>query len=98
VHRCQAAEGGFRGGDGAPRGDRPDNIRAVEPFQSVLFGAQVDGSTGRFVLSVDKLAGVAVHTGARIAALPGPGELLASRTFKDLVAGSEIRFEASRRA
>ena len=37
-------------------------------------------------------AGIAVHTGARIAALAGAGEVLASRTVKDLVAGSGIEF------
>jgi len=41
----------------------------------------------------DKLAGLAVHTGARVAALAGPSEVLASRTVKDLVAGSGIEFE-----
>ena len=35
----------------------------------------------------DRYAGIAVHTGARIAALAGAGEVLASRTVKDLVAG-----------
>jgi class 3 adenylate cyclase len=41
----------------------------------------------------EKLAGLAVHTGARVAALAGPSEVLASRTVKDLVAGSGIEFE-----
>ena len=41
----------------------------------------------------DKLAGLAVHTGARVAALARPSEVLASRTVKDLVAGSGIEFE-----
>jgi len=34
-----------------------------------------------------------VHTGARVAALAAPGELPASRTIRDLVAGSPIRLE-----
>jgi len=34
----------------------------------------------------------AVHIGARVAALAGPGEVLASSTVKDLVAGSELAF------
>ncbi|HEU5193191.1 MAG TPA: adenylate/guanylate cyclase domain-containing protein [Methylomirabilota bacterium] len=41
----------------------------------------------------NKLTGIAVHTGARVAALAGPGEVLASSTVKDLVAGSGITFE-----
>jgi class 3 adenylate cyclase len=40
-----------------------------------------------------KLGGIAVSTGARIAALAGPGEVVVSSTVKDLVAGSEILFE-----
>jgi len=38
-------------------------------------------------------SGVAVHVGARISAVAGPGEVLASRTVCDLSAGSGIRFE-----
>jgi class 3 adenylate cyclase len=40
-----------------------------------------------------KVRGIAVHTGARVAALAGPGEILVSRTIRDLVAGSPIRLE-----
>ena len=40
-----------------------------------------------------KLGGIAVPTGARIAALADGGEVLVSSTVKDLVAGSQIRFE-----
>lgn len=38
------------------------------------------------------LTGIAVHIGARVAATAGPGEVLASRTVRDLVAGSGIAF------
>ena len=37
--------------------------------------------------------GLAVHIGSRVASLAGPGEVLASSTVKDLVAGSGIVFE-----
>jgi class 3 adenylate cyclase len=39
-----------------------------------------------------KLTGIAVHIGARIAALARGGEVLVSNTVKDLVAGSGLRF------
>jgi len=39
------------------------------------------------------ISGIAVHTAARVAALAGPGEVLVSRTVKDLVAGSGLHFE-----
>jgi pimeloyl-ACP methyl ester carboxylesterase len=40
----------------------------------------------------DRVAGVAVHIGARVLALAGPGEVLVSSTVKDLVAGSSLDF------
>ena len=49
--------------------------------------------TGEVELVDGKVAGIAVHTGARVAALAGSGEVLVSSTVKDLVAGSGIRFE-----
>ncbi len=39
-------------------------------------------------------SGLAVHTGARIEALAGAGEVLASRTVRDLSAGSGLTFES----
>ena len=49
--------------------------------------------TGECEREAGKLAGIAVHIGARIAALAEPGEVLVSRTVKDLVAGSGIEFD-----
>ena len=40
----------------------------------------------------DDMGGIAVHIGARIAALAAPGEVLVSGTVKDLVAGSGLSF------
>jgi len=42
----------------------------------------------------DKLSGIAVHVGARVAARAQPGEVLVSSTVKDLVAGAGIAFES----
>ncbi|HEV8603688.1 MAG TPA: adenylate/guanylate cyclase domain-containing protein [Gaiellaceae bacterium] len=49
--------------------------------------------TGECELLGGKVAGVAVHTGARIAGQARSGEVLVSQTVKDLVAGSGIRFD-----
>jgi pimeloyl-ACP methyl ester carboxylesterase len=49
--------------------------------------------TGECELLGEKVAGVAVHTGARVAARAQPGEVLVSSTVKDLVAGSGLEFE-----
>jgi class 3 adenylate cyclase len=48
--------------------------------------------TGEIELMGDDIAGIAVHIGARVAAVAGAGEVLVSRTVKDLVAGSGIEF------
>lgn len=49
--------------------------------------------TGECEMMGPKLSGIAVHIGARIAALAKPGEVLVSSTVKDLVAGSGLNFE-----
>jgi class 3 adenylate cyclase len=49
--------------------------------------------TGECELMGGKVAGVAVHVGARVAAAAGPGEVLVSGTVKDLVAGSGLAFD-----
>jgi class 3 adenylate cyclase len=40
-----------------------------------------------------KLGGIAIHIGARVAGTAGAGEILVSRTVKDMVAGSDLEFE-----
>jgi len=49
--------------------------------------------TGECEVAGSKVTGIAVHTGARIAAAAQPQEVLASGTVRDLVAGSGICFD-----
>jgi len=49
--------------------------------------------TGEVEVAGDGISGIAVHVGARIAALAAPAEILVSTTVKDLVPGSGLRFE-----
>jgi class 3 adenylate cyclase len=49
--------------------------------------------TGEVELAGDRVAGIAVHIGARVSAQADPGDVLASSTVRDLVAGSGIEFE-----
>jgi class 3 adenylate cyclase len=49
--------------------------------------------TGECELVGDKVRGISVHIGARVASLAAPGEVLVSSTVKDLVAGSGLEFE-----
>jgi len=48
--------------------------------------------TGECEVADGKIAGIAVHTGARVAALAATDEVLVSNTVRDLVAGSGIQF------
>jgi len=49
--------------------------------------------TGECELLGRQVAGIAVHTGARVAGLAATGEVLVSSTVRDLVSGSGIDFE-----
>jgi len=48
--------------------------------------------TGEIERRGGNIGGIAVHIGARVSAMAGPGEVLVSRTVVDLVAGSELEF------
>jgi class 3 adenylate cyclase len=49
--------------------------------------------TGECEVIGDKVGGIAVHIGARVAGMAKAGQVLVSSTVKDLVAGSGIHFE-----
>jgi ADP-ribose pyrophosphatase YjhB (NUDIX family)/class 3 adenylate cyclase len=49
--------------------------------------------TGEVERTPDGVRGIAVHLGARVAALAGPGEVLVSQTVRDLTTGSGLVFE-----
>jgi pimeloyl-ACP methyl ester carboxylesterase len=63
--------------------------RAVTPLELRL---RIGLHTGEVERTGQKLSGIAVHTGARVASLAAPGEVLVSSTVRDLVAGSGIQF------
>jgi pimeloyl-ACP methyl ester carboxylesterase len=86
-----AGDGFFATFDGPARAIRC--ARAVGDAVSQL-GLEVRAGlhTGECELLDDKVAGIAVSIGARVASRAGPGEVLVSSTVKDLVAGSGISF------
>jgi len=49
--------------------------------------------TGEHDLVGDDLRGTAVNTAARVLGMAGPGQILVSNTVRELVAGSDLRFE-----
>ena len=73
--------------------------RAIECARDAVRGAARLGveiragvHAGECEVMGDDVGGIAVHVGARIAALAAPGEVLVSSTVKELVAGSELVF------
>jgi class 3 adenylate cyclase len=67
---------------------------AVDAVRGAGLEIRAGVHTGECELVGDKLAGVAVHIGARVASKAGPGEILVSGTVHDLVAGSGIELES----
>jgi class 3 adenylate cyclase len=65
----------------------------VESIPKLGLAVRAGLHTGECELVDDKVAGIAVHTGARVASQARPGEVLVSSTVKDLVAGSGLAFE-----
>ncbi|MDP9296423.1 MAG: adenylate/guanylate cyclase domain-containing protein [Actinomycetota bacterium] len=66
---------------------------ARDALRDVEVDVRAGVHTGECEVQGSKLAGIAVHIGARIMSLAGPGEVLVSQTVKDLVSGSGIAFE-----
>ena len=64
-----------------------------EPLAAIGIRIRAGLHTGEFEISDGKIVGIGVSIGARISALAGPDEVLVSRTVKDLVGGSGLRFE-----
>jgi class 3 adenylate cyclase len=71
-------------------------IRAGAAIRAELaelgLGVRVGLHTGECELLGEDLGGIAVHIAARVLAQAGAGEILCSRTVKDLVAGSGFAF------
>lgn len=86
-----AGDGIFAAFDGPARGVRCA-IAMVSNAGRMGLHIRAGLHTGECELLGGKLGGIAVHIGARITALAGADEVLASSTVKDLVAGSGIRF------
>ncbi|HSA90127.1 MAG TPA: adenylate/guanylate cyclase domain-containing protein [Burkholderiales bacterium] len=87
-----AGDGFFATFDGPARAVRcAQAISADVPPLGIAVRAGVH--TGEVELMGNKVGGIAVHIGARIAAEAGPGEVIVSNTVKDLVAGSGLKFE-----
>ncbi len=88
-----AGDGFFARFDGPARAVRCAAAIVDRVREEVGLDLRAGVHTGECELVDGKLAGIAVHTGARVAAAAQAGEVLVSSTVKALVAGSGIDFE-----
>ena len=86
-----AGDGFFAAFDGPARAVRCA-CAVSQGMQSLELEVRAGLHTGECEIMGDDMGGIAVHIGARIAALAAPREVLVSSTVKDLVAGSGLSF------
>jgi class 3 adenylate cyclase len=88
----RAGDGFLATFDGPARG-----VRCASSVVAALRAEGIDVRAGLHAGEVELLdsgiGGIAVHVGARVAALGATGDVLVTSTVRDLVAGSEIQFE-----
>ena len=84
-------DGGLATFDGPARAIRCGQAIA-DAARSLGLQVRIGLHSGEIELIGDDVGGIAVHVAARIGSLATPGEVLASSTVKDLVAGSGIQF------
>jgi pimeloyl-ACP methyl ester carboxylesterase len=88
-----AGDGFFAAFDGPARAVRCGRA-IVDAIKSLNMQVRAGVHTGECEVMGENLGGIAVHIGARVAALAGADEVMVTNTVKDLVAGSGLRFEA----
>jgi class 3 adenylate cyclase/alpha-beta hydrolase superfamily lysophospholipase len=92
LERGTAGDGFFATFDGPARA-----VRCAWAIEAALQPLQLEiragVHTGEVEIDGGDVRGIAVHIGARVAALAGPSEILVSSTVKELVAGSGLVFE-----
>ncbi len=93
VEMDTAGDGFFARFDGPARAIRSGQA-IVEGVSSLGLDVRIGVHAGECELHEEKVAGIAVSVGARVAGLAEPGQVLVSSTVRDLVAGSGLDFEA----
>jgi class 3 adenylate cyclase len=86
-----SGDGFFAAFDGPARAVRC-GCAVIDAARGVGIEIRAGLHTGECELVDGKIGGIAVHIGARVAALAAPGEVLVSQTVRDLVAGSGLAF------
>lgn len=86
-----AGDGTLATFDGPARAIRC-SLAIIDAASRIGIPVRVGLHTGEVEVMGDKVSGICVHIGARVATHAGAGEILVTSTVKDLVAGSGIRF------
>ena len=85
------------GGPGRVRSESGPIVSAARAVQdaALALGVSVRAGihTGEIERRGERIGGIGVHIAARVMSLANAGEVLASRTVRDLAAGSKIEFE-----
>jgi pimeloyl-ACP methyl ester carboxylesterase/class 3 adenylate cyclase len=87
-----AGDGFFASFDGPARAIRCA-CAVTESVRELGLEVRAGLHTGECEVMNDKVGGLAVHIGARVASAADPGEVLVSQTVRDLVAGSGMAFQ-----
>ncbi len=87
-----AGDGLYAAFDGPVRAIRCA-VAIRDGVRSIGLDVRAGVHTGECEVIGEKMGGIAVHIGARVAAMTRPGDVLVTSTVKDLVAGSGVRFE-----
>lgn len=83
---------GFLVGFESPSAAIRYGLALVEASSRQGLEVRVGVHSGEIAVVAGELSGMALHVGARVGALAGSGEVLVSRTVRDLLYGSEVRF------
>jgi class 3 adenylate cyclase len=86
-----AGDGFFASFDGPARAVRCA-MAITDAVRALGIEVRVGLHTGEVEKIGDKIGGLAVNIGARVAALAGPSEVLVSQTVRDLMVGSDLTF------
>ena len=78
---------------GQPAGAIECAVAIVDGAATMNIRVRVGIHMGEVEVSGREVRGIAVHIGARIMSIAGPGEVLVSSTVRDSIAGSEVRFD-----
>ena len=92
VETNTAGDGFLATFDGPARAVRC-GIAISQVVQQLGISVRVGVHTGECELMGDNVGGIAVHIGARVMSQADPGSVLVSRTVKDLVSGSGLKFK-----